>query len=90
MSLTTDLCFTILKLGITDGQTQHRLLTAAVWNRYIKQLMVEAGLKVQIDAIGNTFGLWEGSEPNSGEGAYLCWPSAFCHLRVQESFLNHY
>lgn len=34
--------------------------------RYIKQLMVEAGLKIRVDAVGNTYGLWEGSDPSLG------------------------
>ena len=28
--------------------------------------MEEAGLQVRVDAIGNTYGLWEGSDPNLG------------------------
>lgn len=28
--------------------------------------MKDAGLKIRVDAVGNTFGLWEGTDPHSG------------------------
>lgn len=34
--------------------------------RYIKALMEKAGLKITVDAVGNTYGLWEGSDPSLG------------------------
>lgn len=38
-----------------------------VWfSRMIKQLMEDAGLVVREDAVGNTYGLWQGSDPPAG------------------------
>lgn len=37
--------------------------------RYIIRLMEDAGLQVQIDAIGNTYGMWEGSDPTLGRAS---------------------
>lgn len=47
-------------------------------SRYIKELMSEAGLKISVDAVGNTYGLWEGSDPSLGKDILillLCQPS---------------
>jgi ureidoglycolate amidohydrolase len=41
---------------------------------YLKGLCVDAGLKVQVDAVGNTFARWQGSEPNLapvGTGSHI-------------------
>ncbi len=33
--------------------------------RYLRKLMEDAGLEVTVDAVGNTFGRWEGADPSA-------------------------
>ena len=41
-------------------------LNELLLGRYIMKLMQDAGLTIRVDAVGNTFGLWEGSDPGAG------------------------
>ena len=36
--------------------------------------MEDAGLTVRVDAVGNTYGRWQGGDESAGDGALRCMP----------------
>ena len=69
-------CYDLEDYTITSGQ-----LLKALPNRYIKQLMRDAGLKVRVDGVGNTYGLWEGTDLNSGTNHYHTFSRILASLK---------
>lgn len=66
----------------------HALTTAGLaamtsaMNRRIKELMTDAGLSVREDAVGNTFGRWEGSQKGAGERFFVIGSDLLIHVSV--------
>ena len=42
------------------------LQSSLLVHRHLKALMEDAGLTVRVDAVGNTYGRWQGSDSSAG------------------------